>query len=406
MPLLKHTKTGIAILTICTVVFVFSQCIEANDANDPRGSAYAGSATCQKCHANVSASYAHTAHFHSASVAAENTIQGSFAHDSNVFAINPSEKVMMEKRDSGFYQVYYENSKEKNAHRFDIVFGSVKGETYLYWRNNQLFQLPVSYSNQLHNWTNSPGYDSGRENEFNRQIEARCFECHSSYVKPLPTASQNSNSNSLDRSSIIYTIDCERCHGAGANHVRYQTENRGSKTAGYMVSYRSLSRQQKIDMCAQCHSGNNNVRLRSLFGFQPGDTLARFMLPGFANGDKFDVHGSQPQLLSESQCFLHSAMTCTTCHDAHTNQRNEMDVFNQRCQSCHNAVAHPSLAKQTAPSVQFINTNCITCHMPLQSSNKIVLHTSGNAASDRVKVVSHYIAVYADETKEVLKGMR
>ncbi len=405
--MLKHNKTGIAIIAICLAVFLFSQCMDVSGTGDPRGDAYAGSASCLKCHTNISDSYAHTAHFHSAGPAIENTIQGSFAQDSNVFVISSSAKVVMEKRNSRFYQVYYEHGKEKEARPFNIVFGSVKGETYLYWQDNQLFQLPVSYSNQLHNWTNSPGYDSGHQTEFNRQIESRCFECHSGYIKPLATASPNSNASRLDKNSIIYNIDCERCHGPAANHVKYQTENPDQKMAAYMVTCSSLSRQQKTDLCAQCHSGNNNVRLRSLFGFRPGDTLARFMLPGFANSNPFDVHGSQPQLLSASQCFLRSkTLTCTTCHEAHTNERSEPQVFNLRCINCHKAVAHPSLPKETDEEVQMIAANCITCHMPLQSSRKIVLHTSGNAASDKVKVVSHYIAVYPDVTEEVLKGMK
>ncbi len=271
--------------------------------------------------------------------------------------------------------------------------------------NNQLFQLPVSYSNELHQWTNSPGYDSGREAEFDRQIEPRCFECHSSYIQPLQTSSESSSTNEeLDKGSIVYNIDCERCHGAAAAHVQYQTENPGIKVAKYIVSYRSLTRPQKIDLCAQCHSGNNNVRMRSLFAFQPGDTLFRYILPGYSNGNKLDVHGNQTQLLSRNQCFLHTAMTCTTCHDTHVNQRSNTGLFNERCQSCHTSIQHTSLPKGNEQAIQFINANCITCHMPLQSLNKIILRTSGNKQSANIKVVTHHIAVYPDVAKEVMKS--
>lgn len=404
--MLIRNKTIAAGSIICFLVLIFSQCVYTSSTHGPRGDAYAGSAACVKCHAGIAASYVHTAHSRSVSAATKATIQGNFAPGANTFTINAANKIMMEKRDSGLYQVYYKDGKEIEAHRFDIVFGSVKGETYLWWKENQLFQLPVSYSNELHQWTNSPGYDSGREAEFDRQIEPRCFECHSSYIQLLQTASESSNmAKELDKSSVVYNIDCERCHGAAAAHVQYQTENPDSKTAKYIVSYKSLTRQQKIDMCAQCHSGNNNIRIRSLFAFQPGDTLLRYILPGYSNGNnKLDVHGNQTQLLSQSQCFLHTNLTCTTCHDVHVNQRGNKALFNERCQSCHTSLQHTSLAKINTQTVQFINTNCITCHMPLQSSNKIILRTTGNKQSANIKVITHYIAVYPDVAKEVMKN--
>ncbi len=404
--MIKQNKTIATIIAIGFLVLIFSQCVYTSSNNDPRGDAYAGSASCIKCHAGIAASYLHTAHSNSVSVATKASVQGDFTLGANTFTINATNKIVMEKRDSGLYQVYYKDDKQIEAHRFDIVFGSVKGETYLWWNQNQLFQLPVSYSNELHQWTNSPGYDSGREAEFDRQIEPRCFECHSSYIQPLQTASESSSTDKeLDKSSIVYNIDCERCHGAAAAHVQYQTENPNTKTAKYIVSYSTLTRQQKIDMCAQCHSGNNNVRMRSLFAFQPGDTLLHYMLPGFYNGNnRLDVHGNQTQLLSRSQCYLHTALTCITCHDTHTNQRGNTALFNERCQSCHTSIQHTSLPKENAQAIQFINSNCITCHMPLQSSNKIILRTTGNKQSANIKVITHYIAVYPDVAKEVMKN--
>lgn len=111
---------------------------------------YAGSAACITCHRDIYSSYLHTSHYHSVSAASHASVHGSFAKDSNYFLLNNNNKVVMENRSGAMFQVYYSGGKEVEAQRFDIVFGSVKGETYLYWKNNYLFQLPISYSKVLH----------------------------------------------------------------------------------------------------------------------------------------------------------------------------------------------------------------------------------------------------------------
>ena len=59
-----------------------------------------------------------------------------------------------------------------------------KGQTYLYWgKEDQLFQLPVSYWTEVGSWVNSPGYGD-RTIEFSRPVVPRCLECHATYFEP------------------------------------------------------------------------------------------------------------------------------------------------------------------------------------------------------------------------------
>ena len=143
-------------MMVCTI-FLFTKCFKV-EVNDPRGGAYAGSAKCAGCHPSISSSYAHTAHFLSTQVANESSVMGKFSKDSNELFVNDSTRIMMEKRDSGLYQVLYVKNKEVTALRFDLAMGSVKGQTYLSWHGKGLFQLPVSYITALHRWSSSPGY--------------------------------------------------------------------------------------------------------------------------------------------------------------------------------------------------------------------------------------------------------
>jgi hypothetical protein len=54
----------------------------------------------------------------------------------------------MDRRDSGFYQTAIDSvARLSRTERFDLVVGSGKiGQTYLYWRDGILYELPVSWS--------------------------------------------------------------------------------------------------------------------------------------------------------------------------------------------------------------------------------------------------------------------
>jgi hypothetical protein len=372
--------TAMAILLLC-----FNRCFHDQTATDPRGEAYAGSAECLRCHGTISASYAHTAHFLSTRIADEHTVNGRFSNDSNTLLVDDTSMIRMEKRDSGLYQVLYIKNKQTDARRFDLVMGSIKGQTYIYRKDSGFFQMPVSYFTALHQWTTSPGY-SFRHINFERPVSPECFGCHSSFV---------------NQSNAVLNIDCERCHGPAAAHVQFHEAHPEEKEARFMVSFQGLSRTQKIDLCAVCHSGTKHILLKSTFGFKMGDTLSAFMIPLFT-GNELDVHGNQTQLLSQSKCFRMSSMTCATCHNTHVNQRGMVKSFNDDCQHCHTP-GHVFCTFATPINTAFLRMNCTNCHMPAQPSKSIIVQTASNTAGVSSLVVNHRIAIYPEETKKILK---
>src|SRR6476661_2345603 len=84
---------------------------------------FTGSAICAKCHKNISEDYIHTAHYFTTRIATGQTIKGSFTPGKNSFAYGPERIVKLEKRDSGFYQVYYYKGEVRVVKRFDVVVG-------------------------------------------------------------------------------------------------------------------------------------------------------------------------------------------------------------------------------------------------------------------------------------------
>jgi nitrate/TMAO reductase-like tetraheme cytochrome c subunit len=400
-------KKIIIVAGICAVLLMIAYLQFHNGAkDDPRGSAYAGSKACVKCHSNLYNSYLHTAHYLAAIPGSQNSVHGSFTKGQNVVNISASQKIVMEIRDSGLYQTYYLNGKAKETHRFDITLGGVKGETYLYWKGNALYQLLISYYNKQHQWLLSPGYAPGDVN-FSRIITRRCFECHASYIGDQPDQTGGlGGAEQFDRKSLVYSVDCERCHGPGAQHADFHTNNPKVKTARFIVTYASLTRGQRMDMCGQCHSGNKSQMIRSIFAFMPGDTLAKFKLADFYNPvidtTHLDVHGNQLQLLQSSKCFINSKMDCATCHDTHQNQRGNIALYTQKCLGCHSNDKHNYCKMANATNASLIRSNCIQCHMPALGTRAILTASIDKTPQADIFVHTHHIAIYPAEVKKIL----
>ena len=393
-------------------MLIFTQCVNhQNDKQTTENSVsieqhgivefdqFAGIETCAKCHTAEVNTYAHTAHFLTSQQAANSSVKGSFKKGQNSFRYDIGKIVSLEKRQDSFYQVYYHNSKEVVKRRFDIVIGSgTKGQTYLSWIDNHLIELPVSYFTHVQQWANSPGYPLAPI-IFNRPVTARCLECHSTFAQTI-----NYNPEVppvFDSTKMILTVSCEKCHGPAARHVAYHSTHATDTIAKFIVNPSQLPRQLALDVCAVCHSGRLEEK-KTPFQFVAGDSLSSYY--GASDVAKktgvMDVHGNQLGILSASKCFrLSKTMTCITCHDPHKNERGNTIVFSQRCMSCHKD-QHKTIE---GVSNEMLITNCIDCHMPLQESTSISFFVQGKEQPVDAKMRTHFITVYADETKKFIE---
>jgi hypothetical protein len=397
---------------LITIIFFTQMCTSRHDAEsgqlifDSYGQAFAGSASCQPCHSDIFKSHINTAHYLDSRPASAAYIKGRFDSGHNYFVYPNGSEVDMRCTRDGSFQTGLKNGRQFRNERIDIVIGSGrKGQGYLYWKGDGLFQLPVSYYTPTDSWVNSPGYVSDSA-VFDRRIPASCLECHSTYARTV-FEGQQAFGDYFDKSRIIYGIDCERCHGPGTEHIEYHKQHPGETAGKYIVNTERLSRQQKLDACALCHSGSRYPS-KPPFSFKVGDRLddfseAKYMKDSVAN---LDVHGNQYGLLTSSKCFIRSAMDCSSCHNVHKNEAGEIKLFSQRCMNCHNQPAHNTCTMPQTPGL-VLGDNCIDCHMPALLSKRIVLeHSYGNdtarSNSNAVAVRTHHIAIYPASTKAYL----
>ena len=349
---------------------------------------YAGDAACRSCHRERVERHLGTAHHLTSQPANEHTIAGKFSTDENVLKTsNPELFLRMEANSRGYFQTAVEGIPPyvtSRSERFDIVIGSGrKGQTYLSWKGDQLFELPVSFWIELGTWANSPGYTDGTAN-FSRPIVPRCLECHATSFESRPPPE-----NRFNKASYVLGISCEKCHGPGREHVsRYESKSAPPIKDG-IVNPAKLSRDRQVDLCAWCHAGQGQA-LAPAFSYLPGERLDDYLaLPHPGPAVQVDVHGSQVELLKRSRCFQSSTMTCSTCHDVHLPQH-DLAVFSQRCLTCHkveNCGVYPKLGRSIA-------SNCIDCHMPNQQTSLIVLALNGKKVAPKVR--NHWIKVYPE----------
>jgi len=362
----------------------------ANKTSASTRAGYAGDEACQACHRVQSEAYIHTAHHLTSQLAGPSSILGTFGPGENgLRTANPALHFEMEAKDGAYFQTAIAGFPYMSvrAERMDVVVGSGhRAQTYLYWRGDQLFELPVSYWLEgSAGWVNSPGYQNGLAN-FGRTIPPRCLECHASFIQATALGTFD---NHYDRASLVPGVACETCHGPGKEHIALHAPGSQAKTGQAILNPATFPRDRQIDLCALCHNGIERQQLGPAFSYVPGQPLANYLQPNpMDNTTRPDVHGNQVGLLKRSRCFLSSAtMTCTTCHDVHAPERDAAS-YSGRCLQCHQVTGcgmYKTMGKQIA-------TNCIDCHMPLLTTSAIVA-TRGDE-SIGTKIRTHWIKIY------------
>jgi hypothetical protein len=361
-------------------------------------SEYVGDEACARCHEDKADSYDKTGHHLTSQLADKNTILGRFGPDENIMRTsNPNLQFRMEAKDNKFFEtaVFGTPPNQKTrTHSLDLVIGSGRqGQSYLYWDEDELFELPVGYSTVMHRWINGPGYVDGTA-RFDRGIIPRCLECHAGYFESkFPSA----DSNVYNTANFVLGISCERCHGPGRGHVQAQEHGTAAKAvqAGRtsIVNPAKLSSQRRAEICGQCHGGHGEPEALPAFSYIPGQPLGNYI--NLADSSKeVDVHGHQGMLLAKSKCFQASPdMTCSTCHDIHKPEP-DLAALSQRCLGCHKVVMTQTHSKMGSALI----SNCVDCHMPVLASKMISLDIEGQHIPARLR--THWIRIYTEEERK------
>jgi len=398
-----HLVAGLLVLAIFGLL-TLENCSQnktpsSNGSEPPQ---FAGSQSCAPCHKDIYEQHLQSFHHLTTVPANAHTLKGDF-DSANKFFFNDHLFIAAEKRKDSFYQTAYLYGAPKLSRPFNIVVGSGKrGQTSIYWCQNYLFQLPLTYFTETNEWTISPGY--ALKADFNRSITSRCLECHSTYFQEITNS--DSKADEFSKTNYILGVECEKCHGSGIQHIAFHEKNPGEKTGHYIFNPAKGSRQQSLDLCRLCHGGSLE-KTRPSFSFQAGDKLFDFFRQDTGKPvSQIDVHGNQYGMLAASKCFKNSEMTCLSCHNGHKNESTQAAQFYTKCETCHKNELHNTCRLASTVSRDFLNNNCINCHMPEQASKAIMVIRNGETIPTSAHMRSHFIAIYKDISNQVLSAQK
>jgi hypothetical protein len=317
-----------------------------------------GNDACRSCHQAIYDSYTSTAMARTSGPAFP-PLEGSFRHE-------PSGVSYRVYREGQAAFLAYERGGSAplaGAQELTYYIGSnTRGRTFLFDIDGFLYQAPINYYAAKNVWDMSPGYGSLRAMELNHPVDSTCLFCHASRVQPTRKGTIN---GFPDVPFLQNGVSCERCHGAGGDHVN---------GAGAMVNPAALAGERRDSICMQCHlEGEARISRagRSEQDYQPGDRLSDYLAIFVREDAAQQRRGavSHVESLALSRCRRESggALSCITCHDPHVQPRadGKASYYRAKCVGCHASKAaghHPRQA------------DCTACHMPRMDSADIT-HT-------------------------------
>ncbi len=217
-----------------------------------------------------------------------------------------------------------------------------------------LFEMHYSYFPEAKKWFITPGHEQNKLDPkslgigLSGEIPRKCILCH---AVTLPEA------NLLVEPQFL-GVGCESCHGPGGAHVEAAQSRRATDL--HMEDLSKLGGFRMNILCGRCHRKPEEVKKLP----QSQRLSQRFF----------------PYGLSMSRCFQASGdtLTCSGCHDPHTNVIQDHKAFESRCLQCHSAAPRALGIAQAKspfripenPVVCSVNARngCIPCHMPKRNA--------------------------------------
>ena len=337
---------------------------------------FVGSEACRTCHAEVSAEYDSHPMAHSMF----RTSAGDGLEDirTSQFSTTPHLSYYAEDKDGQVFHHERRIDEEGNevydqAVPVDLTVGSgSRGRSYLTNMDGRLYQSAVSWYADGPKWGLSPGYHPEFHERFERRVTHACLACHAGRSHPHETDTD------LFAEPAFFedAIGCERCHGAGGEHIDFHKALKPTATDATdpIINPDHLPFGQRDAVCTQCHlQGRRRVLQfgRSEFDFRPGMHLSDVWVTilktqGVESGTADAV--SQVEQMYASECYKQSdgQLACTSCHDPHKRPAVEevASFYRQKCVQCHSSGQTECSVSLDARTQLPESDSCVACHMP------------------------------------------
>jgi predicted CXXCH cytochrome family protein len=238
---------------------------------------------------------------------------------------------------------------------------------------------------------------------------------------PLCDGCHSVNYDIATKKVTEWNVGCEKCHGAGSDHVEHQGRPN-------IINPAKLNYVQANDTCIQCHSQGqpltnpiNGKYYDWPVGFHMGKQLAGFWkLEEHKLGELSFTHfpdGTAHKNRMQGNDFVQSLMysrgvTCFSCHDAHGSDNDAMLIkpVKEICSTCHgpntqNGPHSTTIEAHTHHQPGSPGSECVACHMPKIEQTIADVNVRAHtfkfitpAESDAMKIPNACNICHADKT--------
>lgn len=351
--------------------------------------AYAGGETCVSCHEDQARAWRGSHHDLAMRVADEKTVLGDF---NNISLKHHGVTTTFFQRGKKF-MVRTEGADGKKA-EFEIAytFGADPLQQYLIpFGDGRMQVLGAAWDSRAkqdggQRWfhlyrdrdlkAGDPLHWTGVDQTWNHM----CAECHSTVLRKNYVPEENR----FETSWSDVNVNCEACHGPGADHVAWATApgakdtGKGDKgltvdlsadiddwsfEAGAKIAARNMpASRTELNVCAKCHSRRAPL---SAWDHDDKNLLQSHNLQLLFDGYYFPDGQIRDEVFVLGS-FLQSKMyqagvTCSNCHDPHSLKTRAKG--NALCAQCHAPDAFDTPKHHFHPA-DTDGAQCVSCHMP------------------------------------------
>ncbi|HEX3345459.1 MAG TPA: multiheme c-type cytochrome, partial [Polyangiaceae bacterium] len=325
---------------------------------------YVGAAACAECHRSIFDAWQRSPHGRSMAEASPATVLAGF--DGPPMTLADGTVSFSRDGDGFFMDIASRTAHERR--KVDVVLASgrqhqlyaVKGP------DGAMSLLPVVWGTKVKQWLPLSLYQAAELDPASpkywgaQDMTKGCVSCH------LSQAYRRLGPEGPKSAYVDLSVNCEACHGAGAEHVKRRRAGRTDEV------YRSLADLGSVDesrVCGGCHG----FQLKR-YVFPPADDkLPQIFVMSLLNESlrpDGTQHGTSYQYPAHvlSAGFREKVLRCKDCHAPHgLEARDKLGesavgaLSNRQCTDCHEELVAP--APVAAHSHHPASVRCVDCHM-------------------------------------------
>ena len=351
---------------------------------------YAGSASCEGCHAAEHQAWRHTGMARMFAPYDKENVLGDFTTDNEFRGGDDVSLVKMFESDDRLYFSFLTPGGDWKRYPVDYTIGSKWQQAYATrLPDGEIHVFPIQYTRLEKRWLNfwkiidDPGSARAVIGNFPQLTNAtsyqlNCAPCHTSQLRTV-----SGEIESADMHFREPGINCEMCHGPSRSHVNAMTAGKAYDKAAHLppVEFGEIDHRLYVTICGQCHMQSGVAKLGNGGAVNysgEADFVKRytnrpyieFSEKAFYKDGRFRETTFIVESFLRTACFERGKSHCGNCHDPHpadaaTNQRSLkfLDNPDRMCTQCHESYAEkPEAHTRHAGSTEA--SRCTSCHMP------------------------------------------